>query len=176
MVLFQVKRHVNVDEARGAKLMEALGILERVVNSEAFRNRVIAHPSYTFDEGLSNEQIYNRLIWGTPDPTPGGLGVPRVVFFDYELVPRPWYKRKRVIGWRNEDTNDIFTYIDSFDAMTPAELASHLGHEIVGHLAGEFEHPRKAGDVRDRSVPYVIDGFIEQLAAQFVKPARSEAA
>ncbi|MGE6761381.1 hypothetical protein ACQKGO_25410 [Corallococcus interemptor] len=176
MVRFQVKRPVNVDEARGAKLMEALGILERVVNSEAFRNRVIAHPAYTWDEGLSSEQIYNRLIWGTPSPTPGGLGVPRIVFFDYELVPRPWYKSERVIGWRIANTNDIFTYLDSFDDMTPAELASHLGHEIVGHLAGEFGHPEKAGDVRDRSVPYVIDGFIEELAPQFVKPGRSEAA
>ncbi|WP_121771039.1 hypothetical protein [Corallococcus interemptor] len=95
MVVFQVKRPVNVDAARGAKLMAALGILGRVVNSEAFRNRVISHPSYTWDEGLSSEQIYNRLIWGTPSPTPGNLGVPRIVAFDYELLPRPWYKRSK---------------------------------------------------------------------------------
>lgn len=173
MVRFQVKRPVNVDAARGAKLIESLGILERVVNSEAFRRRVLEHPAYTWNEGLTNEQIYNRLIWGSAEPALGALGVPRVVFFDYELVQRPWYKSGRTIGWRIAGTNDIYTYVDSFDDMAPAALASHLGHEIVGHLAGEFDHPERPGKIRDGSVPYIIDGFIEELAVQ---PALTEAA
>jgi hypothetical protein len=173
MVTFQVKRPVNIDVSRGAKLREALGILERVVNSEVFRSRVLEHSGYTWDEGLTNDQIYNRLIWGEANPKLGALAAPRLVFFDYELVQRPWYKRKKVIGWRVPESNDIYTYVDSFDEMSPVELASHLGHEIVGHLAGEFDHPEKAGRVRDGSVPYVIDGFIEELAIQ---PLQSEAA
>ncbi|NTX33886.1 hypothetical protein HUA78_05510 [Myxococcus sp. CA033] len=165
MVRFQVKRQVNIDASRGARLREALDILERIVNSKSFRLRVLEHSAYTWNEGLTNEQILNRLIWGQPTPPLGALAVPRLVFFDYELVQRPiWKKLSSVRGWRIPETNDIYTYVDAFDSMSPSELASHLGHEVVGHLAGEFDHPSRKGPERDASVPYVIDDFIEELA------------
>ncbi|AKF86839.1 hypothetical protein MFUL124B02_34320 [Myxococcus fulvus 124B02] len=174
MVRFQVKRPINIDAAQGTKLSKALDILERIVNSEGFRRRVLEHPGYTWDEGLTNEQILHRLIWGHAEPTLGALAVPRIVSFDYELVQRPWYKKlSSVRGWRVPGTNDIYTYVDVFEEMSAEELASHLGHEVVGHLAGEFDHPERGGPERDGSVPYVIDGFIEELAK---KPSLGEAA
>ncbi|PTL78922.1 hypothetical protein [Vitiosangium sp. GDMCC 1.1324] len=167
MLRFLVKRPVNIDSTRGAKLRRALDLLEQIVNSDVFRSQVLEHKAYTWNQGLTNEQIYNRLIWGAANPTADVKLKDRIVQFDYELVPRPWYKQlSKTIGWRIPGTNDIYTYANSFDHMSVAELASHLGHEVVGHLAGEFDHPELASRERAESVPYVIDGFIEALATQ----------
>ncbi|MCA9684479.1 MAG: hypothetical protein KC457_19955, partial [Myxococcales bacterium] len=133
--------------------------LNDVVNSEAFREKVFAHRGWRCHEGLDSEQIYNRLMTGDRGGK-GDLMVERTVSFDYTILPG---EGGRVVGYRLDGTNDIFTYRRDFERMDAQDLASHLGHEILGHLAGEFGHPVYDTRRRRRSVPYTIDGFISDL-------------
>lgn len=134
-------------------------MLNRLVNSQGFRARIEDYRGYKHNEGLTPSQIYNRLMTGDRKGE-GTLGSRRAVAFDYTIVDG---ESGQTIGYRNEGTNDIFTYRAHFDEMDEHDLVSHLSHEIVGHLAGEFDHPKHNWRGRGRSVPYVVDDVIDAL-------------
>jgi len=143
------------------KTDEALARLEQVVNSPRFRTLVEDYDRYRHHERLTPAEIYNRLMTGDARGH-GDLARQRVVAFDYKIVDG---EDGPVIGYRNDGTDDVFTYRLRFDELDVDDLASHLGHEVVGHLAGNFGHPRLNIRGRGRSVPYKVDEFIEELLA-----------
>lgn len=144
------------------KVDAAVSLLEEIVNSSRFRDLVQGYDRYRHHEQLDPAAIYNRLMTGDSRGR-GDLGVRRVVAFDYAIVPGA---SGTVIGYRNEGTNDIFTYRERFDELDVHDLVSHLGHEVVGHLAGNFGHPTLNVRGRSRSVPYKVDEFIDELLEQ----------
>ncbi len=137
----------------------AVALLNKLVNSREFRARVEGYRWYKYNENLTPSQIYNRLMTGDRAGK-GALGSRRTVTFDYTLVDGG---SGSTVGYRNAGTNDIFTYRARFDEMDEHDLVSHLCHEVVGHLAGEFDHPTYNWRGRGRSVPYVVDDIIDAL-------------
>lgn len=142
-----------------AKTDRAIDRLVAVVNSARFRTLVESYDRYRHHERLTPAEIYNRLMTGDAGGH-GDLARQRAVAFDYTILGG---EDGTVIGYRNEGTDDIFTYRRRFDELDVDDLASHLGHEVVGHLAGNFGHPRLNIRGRSRSVPYKVDEFIEEV-------------
>ena len=137
----------------------AVARLNAVVNSDEFRDAVSSHRTFRHNQGLTAPEVYNRIITGDKHGH-GDLEASRDVPFVYTIKPG---SDGSVIGYRSEYTNKVFTYQDRFDEMGVPELAAHLAHEVVGHLAGEFGHPKFRWRGRGRSVPYVVDDIVEDL-------------
>ena len=147
-------------DSHEAKAREAVAWLERLVNSAQFRTKVESVRRFKYNEGLSSRRVYNRLMTGDHGGA-GDLDAERTVAFHYNVVPG---EDGSVVGYRTRGTSNIATYENRFVELELDDLVSHLAHEVIGHLAGEFSHPRLRWRGRGRSVPYTVDRIVEELA------------
>lgn len=141
------------------KLEEAFTLLEEVVNSEEFKDRVInfknakGERAFASNNGLTNEEIYEIFMEGRETlqmDTPGEMN------FYLQLYNRPWSK---VIGYTTPTTNVININWKFFRNFEPYEVASNLAHEWT-HKIG-FGH--KSAKEHD-SAPYAIGYIITDLS------------
>jgi hypothetical protein len=143
------------------KLEIAFSVMEEVVNSEEFKERVInfknrqGQRKYASNKGLSNEQIYETFMEGReilqPD-TPGEMN------FYLRLYHNRW---SRVIGYTSPNTNMISVNWKFFRNYRPNDVAGNLAHEWLHKLG--FDHTSAA---EHDSVPYAIGYIVEELAAK----------
>ncbi len=152
----------NFSAASEKKMRQAFEVLEKVVNSAEFKDRVInfknskGERAFASNKGLTNEQIYEIFMEGreTLQPeTPGEMN------FYLKLYNRSW---SRVIGYTAADTNVISINNKFFKNFKPFEVASNLAHEWT-HKIG-FDHKSAA---EHDSAPYAIGYIVEELAAQY---------
>ena len=150
-------------EAR-AKLDKAFALLERVVNTEEFKARVInfrntkGERAFASNNGLSNEQIYDIFMEGREtlqQDTPGEMN------FYLNMYNRPWSK---VIGYTTGDTNVINTNWKYYKNFTVDSVVSNLAHEWT-HKIG-FDHKSAA---EHDSAPYAIGYIVGDMARQILK-------
>jgi hypothetical protein len=146
------------------KLRQAFEVLERVVNSDAFKERVInfrnskGERAFASNLGLSNEEIYLKFMEGREtlqDNTPGEMN------FFLKQYNRPWSK---VIGYTSGNTNVISINYKYFKNFRPHEVAANLAHEWTHKLG--LDH-RSASE--HDSVPYAIGYIVGQLGSQALK-------
>lgn len=147
-------------QARKDKFLRAIVLLEQAVNSQESIDWFMSQKfrqlgSYSH---LSNAEMMKKIL------------VP--VQFNYSVIHRSWWKRwSSVIGYTLDNLKtkgpDIFTYGDSYDGMSVAGLASHLGHELLHSLG--FTHSYDWNKDRDYSVPYFYGNYIEQLVRELNK-------
>jgi hypothetical protein len=143
------------------KLKNAFNVLEKVVNSEEFKNRVInfknskGERAFASNNGKTNEEIFEIFMEGREALRPETVGE---MNFDLKLYSRWW---SRVIGYTYPTTNLIHINNKFFKRFSPHEVASNLAHEWV-HKIG-FDHKSAA---EHDSVPYAIGSIVEELAAK----------
>ncbi|HEY1087594.1 MAG TPA: hypothetical protein VGE37_07865 [Archangium sp.] len=145
-----------------AKLDQATDLLAKVLNSQEFKDGVLAatfqgKPGFASDT-RSPQEIYDVIRRGQEnyDPTDDGE-----VDLNLNLRELGWFKRG-VVGYGTEGGDTITTNRRFFSNFTPAEMAGHLAHEWL-HKAG-FEHDFKPTARRPDSVPYELGDLIEKLA------------
>jgi len=145
------------------KMEKAFEVLEKVVNSDEFKDRVVnfkntkGERAFASNKGLSNEQIYEVFMEGRETLRPN---TPGEMNFDLRLYNRSW---SRVIGYTTPDTNLIninWKYFKNFGAH---EVAANLAHEWT-HKIG-FDHSSAA---EHDSAPYAIGYIIEEMAAKLI--------
>ena len=149
------------------KLLKAFQVIEVVVNSVEFKNRVIAFKGsgakggYTSNRGLTNEEIYESLMQGRElidgDTTEGEMNV------DISRYS-PWYPSK-VIG-RTSPGKSKWIEVNGqhYKKMDVAGMASNVTHEWI-HLNG-FLHDSAADH---DSVPYTVGYIVGELAQKYLK-------
>lgn len=146
------------------KIQAAFQVLEAVVNSEEFKDRVInfkntkGERSFASNKGMTNEEIYQTFMEGreTLQPnTPGEMN------FYLRLYNRPWSK---VIGYTTGDTNLININWKFFKNYKPSDVAGNLAHEWT-HKIG-FDHKSAA---EHDSAPYAIGYIVDELAAKYLQ-------
>lgn len=149
------------------KLNKAFQVLEQVVNSNEFKDRVLnfkngnCERQYASNKGLTNEQIYQIFMEGKEtlqQNTPGEMN------YFLKLYNRPW---SRVIGYTSGNTNLININWKFFKKYEPAEVAGNLAHEWI-HKIG-FDH--KSAKEHD-SAPYAIGYIVEELASKVLKGSK----
>jgi hypothetical protein len=143
------------------KLQAAFRVLEEVVNSEEFKDRILnfknskGERAFASNNGLSNEEIYEKFMEGRETLRPETVGE---MNFDLKLYCRWW---SRVIGYTTPTSNLININYKYFKNFKVNEVASNLAHEWV-HKIG-FDH-RSAAE--HDSAPYAIGYIVEELAAK----------
>jgi hypothetical protein len=146
------------------KMNDALKLLEVVVNSDEFRDRVINFKNsigvraFASNKGMTNEEIFDSFMEGreTLQPnTPGEMN------FFLNLYHKRWSK---VIGYTSPETNIININWKFFRNFALSDVAGNLAHEWA-HKIG-FDH--RSASERD-SVPYAIGYIVEDLGSKMIR-------
>lgn len=149
------------DGEKGEKMDSALRLLEDVVNSEKFKERVInfknskGERSFASNKGLTNEQIYSQFMEGRETLQ---QNTPNEMNFFLKLYNKPW---SRVIGYTTGTTNVININWKYFKGNPVNSVAANLAHEWV-HKIG-FGH--KSAKEHD-SAPYAIGYIVGELVKE----------
>ena len=138
-------------------------VLERVVNSETFKERVLnfrnaqGERAFASNNGKTNEEIYEIFMEGREkllQDTPGEMNL-------YLKRYNKWWSK--VIGWTNGNINTIHLNWKFYKNYEPNNIASNLAHEWT-HKIG-FDHKSAA---EHDSAPYAIGYIVEELARKML--------
>jgi hypothetical protein len=148
------------------RMMDAIEMVRVIVNSDEFKEMIIGHldengnQTYTRNEGMSNEEIYNFLMEGREvldQDSPGEMNL-------YIKRYRPWWPWSKVIGYTKIGKSK-FMYVNwrKYKYFDSVEMAGNIVHEWI-HLMG-FRHD----SARDHdSVPYAVGYIIGKLANKYL--------
>jgi len=154
------------DGCQKKKLEQAFKLMERVLNSEEFKQKVIGYVAkfsdkreYTGSNGLSNEQVYEHLMTGQEISMMDTEGEVNLYVTKYH---RFW---SRVIAWTNPRT-DNFIHVNwrFYKRFSVDEMVSNLVHEWV-HLMGYFHVSQNDSD----SVPYGVGRIAGEVAKNLME-------
>lgn len=140
------------------KLQSGFSFMEKVINSEEFRSRVInfknkrGERKFESNRGLSNEEIYEIFMEGREVLQ---MDTPGEVNLFLKLYDNPM---SRVIGYTTSKTNLININWKYFKHFKIHEVAANLTHEWT-HKLGFGHTSAKEHD----SVPYAIGYIVRDL-------------
>ena len=167
------------------RLDMALEILEKIMNSEKFKQRVIGyqrpnrttasqndhireyHKNYLWrdpSKTLTNEDIYKIIMNGNEKIRPDTLGEMNINIKKYKS---PWYKprAKNVIGWTNPSSSKwINVNWHFYDHFKVHEMVGNIVHEWI-HLLG-FLH---GNHYMREEVPYVVGKIASDIAQEILE-------
>jgi hypothetical protein len=146
------------------RLQASFTILEKVVNSQAFKEKVIGYINgrgkreFQSNKKLTNEQIYLKLMEGRELLGPETPGVANLYIWKY-------YKRGRVIGYTSPGASKwINVNWNYYAGFKEPSMAGNIFHEWI-HLMGFYHSSASDYD----SVPYAIGRIVVNLAALYQK-------
>lgn len=157
----------NFRDSDKEKVYKAVEILETVINSQEFKDRVL---NFTFkgekqfhrNNGLSNKEIYHHIMTGEEVLMPNSVGI---MNFDLTLYrsKNPWSKVK---GYTKPDTMRIWMNTKFFrrTSWTSIDVAGNMAHEWV-HKMG-YGHAYKHNPDRPYTVPYAIGYLVGDIARE----------
>ncbi len=146
------------DGEKGVKMETALRVLEDVVNSEEFKEKVLnfknkkGERAFASNNKLTNEEIYSKFMDGRETLQ---QNTPNEMNFYLKLYNKSW---SRVIGYTSASTNLININWKYFKGNEIHNVSANLAHEWV-HKIG-FGH--KSASEHD-SVPYGIGYIVGEL-------------
>jgi hypothetical protein len=155
----------NFNNYQYDKLMQAKQLVEMIINSPAFKSRVLGftysgNRVFVQNNGMSNSQIYEYLMNGA-ERFPQQTEVDHEMDYDLVLYRPKWYQSKNVLGYTSQDTNIIHINRNFFNDAEVNQIAMNLVHEWT-HKMG-FGHDYKRTSRRPYSVPYGIGYIVRDL-------------
>lgn len=147
-----------------AKLEKAFEVVEKVVNSEEFKNRVLnfkntkGERAFASNKGLTNEEIYAQFMDGRETLQ---QDTPNEMNFYLKLYNKSWSK---VVGWTNPTINTININWKFFKNYKANEVAGNLAHEWT-HKIG-YDHKSAA---EHDSAPYAIGYIVREMGERYLK-------
>lgn len=150
---------VNWNQKRIEKVYKACEMIEVVINTNEFKDRVLS-ANMTNKNGKTNQEIYD-LIMKSVEIKYNLRGADEYVLnIQYNLLYRGWLKRiSHVMGFGYANLPYFNTYCDVFDKLDLGGLAGHIFHEHSGH---------KVLGMRDTTllqtdVPYAIGNIVRDM-------------
>lgn len=149
------------------KILESFAIIEAVINSAEFKNRVISFKGkgplggYTSNKKMTNEQIYEFLMQGRElidgDKTPSEMNMDVKRW----ISNNPWSK---VIA-RTFPGKSKWIEVNGkkYSWMNVASIAANLTHEWI-HLMGFLHDGASDAD----SVPYKVGDIMGELSEKYL--------
>lgn len=152
----------DFDEEEEIKMNRAIERLKIVINSESFRQRILnfeydGKKEFYDNDGLSNEQIYQRIISGAE-------ALNEVVDNEIDLDLTLYYKNNGTVGYTYKTSERVWVNNKFFKGYTLAKVAKNLSHEW-SHKLG-FTHSSNRTTQRPYSVPYAVGDIIQELIEQ----------
>lgn len=147
------------------KVHSAADILERTVNSPEFRSAITNHTyqgqkTFVQNNGLSNEQIYEKILTGAEMLKPE---INHTIDLNLTIYWSSWFSRGTV-GYTYPDTLRIWVNRRHFQYFEPRSVAANMMHEWM-HKIG-FDHDFKSTSRRPYSVPYAVGELVIKTAQQ----------
>ncbi len=150
-----------------SRMMDAFKMIEEVVNSEEFKEKVIGYMgstgnrSYTSSNNLTNEQVYAFLMQGKEllkgNETLGEMN------FDVARYYKRWSK---VIGYTNPGKHNWISVNGKFYRnYDVAQIASNITHEWI-HLCGFYHDSARDHDSVPYAVGYIMEDLVKKLMQQ----------
>lgn len=141
------------------KMRNALVRMKLVINSQAFKKRVLGHSyngkvTFVDNEGLNNEQIYYKILEGVETLQPE-------VDEEMDLDVTMYYSSNSTVGYTYPNTNRIWVNSKFFNGYTLGKVAANITHEWT-HKIG-FGHASRSTASRPYSVPYGIGSIMQEL-------------
>ncbi len=149
----------NFDDDQQAKMLEAVERIKIVINSMEFKDRVLAHTwrgerQFNWNEGLTNEEIYNKIMLGAEDLLPE-------VDYELDVDVTMYYKNNSTVGYTYPNTTRTWVNNKFFRNYDYADVARNVVHEWT-HKIG-FGHTSGNNSDRPYTVPYAIGSIIGDL-------------
>lgn len=147
------------------RLQVAIKLVNTVVNSAAFKDRVLnftynGEKAFVQNNGMTNEQIYNYLMAGAEKYPKQGVE-DQLMDYELELYTPKWYQSKNVIGYTNQNVLTIWINRTIYQKTEIYRIAMNLVHEWV-HKMG-FDHDSNSTARRPSSVPYAVGYIVRDL-------------
>lgn len=145
------------------KLEKAFEVVEKVVNSEEFKEKVLnfkndkGERAFASNKGLTNEEIYAQFMEGRETLQ---QDTPHEMNYFVSLYNNRWSK---VIGWTNGNINTINVNWKYFKNFKANDVAGNLAHEWT-HKIG-YDHKSAA---EHDSAPYAIGYIVREMGARYL--------
>lgn len=178
MLKIQLHSLTGGTEKQKTEFRAGLAILEKVVNSQEFKDRILNF-SYTFNgqiingfklnKGMTNQQIYILFMSGWDKHN-------KAYDNDIDISTTIYYNRwTSTVGYTYPNT--FKTWINTkfwsvFEKERRAGIAGNQGHEYCHNL--DFDHAFKDNPTRKFTVPYAIGSIIYELAMDYQLEDQSE--
>ena len=163
-----VTQQQNFTTEQTDKLNQAITILDQVLNSPEFKDRVLnfsyqGQLGFVQNNGMNNQQIYDYLMGGA-EKYPTQQVANGMADMMLSIYTPPWYKRfSKALAYTNIDDPFLHIYKNYYNGASVADISNTLVHEWT-HKMG-FDHDFNATPQRPYSVPYGIGNTIEELVA-----------
>lgn len=153
----------NFTSAQEEKVLDAVELIKKVIASDEFKNSILNHKykgkkTFVDNAGLSNSQIYKRILESSEKLNPGKNNTMDVTLVTY-------YTSANVIGYTLPSVNKIWMNRRYLNTFTPVQVASNLFHEWLHKLG--FKHAYERTASRPYSVPYAVGYLVKKLAAKY---------
>ena len=160
---FNIKT-INVSRSKEYKLDQSVEILREIFASPEFKKRILNHRfkgrrAFAHNRGMSNKQIYKRILAGAEKLFPyqnNAMDVEVEFYTNNEST---------VIGYTKSLSRRIWMNTKYFNRNSYGEVASNLTHEWLHKLG--FDHERERSPHRKYSVPYAVGYIVRDLAHKF---------
>ncbi|HXH73754.1 MAG TPA: hypothetical protein VNJ08_02245 [Bacteriovoracaceae bacterium] len=158
----------NFNVEQEEKVLKAADLIKRVVVSEEFKNAILNHTyrgekTFAENNGLTNEQIYQKILEGSEDLRPGAdnkMDMDLEVYFEDTIT----------VGYTRPSVFKVWMNSKYLNKNGPAEVTTNMMHEWLHKLG--FKHDLKHSDRRMNTVPYAIGYLMERLAKKMYNSRR----
>ena len=153
---------VDFDQDQEIKVMKATELIRRVVTSDKFKTKVLGHKfngkfAYSDSKGLSNAEIYRRILDGSETIKPR-------VDNEMDMVLLTYYEDVITIGHTYPTTRNVWMNRKYFDRFTSVQVTGNMMHEWLHKLG--FDHEVQNSPTRKFSVPYAVGYMVQRLARE----------
>lgn len=143
-----------------AKVHAAFELIKQVVASDEFKSKILnfkfnGKKQFNDNNGLTNTQIYKKLLEGSEKLTPGKNNA-------MDLTLETYYVDANVIGYTKASIKTIYMNTKYLNTFEPYQVAMNLTHEWLHKLG--FGHDAESNSSRPYSVPYGIGYIMRDMA------------
>lgn len=145
----------NYSDKQKVLLNQAISQIDKIWNSENFREKVISKKNYTNSMGRNGVEIYEHLMTGQELANPASINS-----MDFSVTM--YYSRKNVVGYTYNSASVVYTNSKFYDKYGPCDVAKNLSHEWT-HQLGYVHSTAKDSN----SIPYSIGNIVYEICKNF---------
>jgi hypothetical protein len=158
---FNIRTEQSISWEKEQKILRAIELIREVIATPEFRRRILQHrflgqASFQYNMGLSNRQIYQKILEGAERLQPYKNNRMDLKLEFYTDL------KSNVIGYTLPGTIKVWVNNKYFNTNSDAKVAANLVHEWLHKLG--FHHDRFKHSHRKYSVPYAVGKIVRDLA------------
>jgi hypothetical protein len=158
--------------AQSQKLDQAVTILNQVLNTPEFKERILnftyqGKAQFVQNNNFTNQQIYDQIMAGA-EQLPKVTAPDEIADMQLSIYSPPWYRRfSSAVAFTTAGDSKLYLYKNYFNRASLADLCETLVHEWVHKLG--YDHDFNSTARRPYSVPYGVGASVNAVVTQYLK-------